>query len=145
MFAYDGFNAMEQDRDVVRSHFEDIYGSDGPQADEEALRLIDMVTKLNIAMPDKNGLLESYAGWKEYVNSSAFDRDTLSWTAFKELTAPFNWDAFLEELSKRTVLKQTLHFAEQQPVWAFSREYFSWWHPEHFSVQVSKPTGVRCC
>jgi predicted metalloendopeptidase len=117
-----------------------MYGADGPQADQEALVLIDMVKRLNLARPDKNGVLESYAGWKEYVNSSAFDRDVVTWGDFKNVvcaSSTFAWEAFIDELG-RSLLLPDFHISNAQHVWAFSRSYFEWWQPELFSLQEWK-------
>jgi predicted metalloendopeptidase len=140
MFAYNGFDAHDQDRDWVRTHFEEIYGSEGPRADQEAVRFIHMASALNVAVPSK-AVMDTFAGWKNYVNGTDFEHDTMTWAQFKALTestgSPFDWSVFVEEMSKTLSLKN-LHFGEETQVWAFSREYFSWWHPELFSVEEWK-------
>lgn len=140
MFTYDGFTASEQDRDFVRMHFELLHGDVGPKADQEAVRFIDMVTRLSVARPDPEGRTDTYSGWQEYVSSdTGFKRDLVTWGEFKGRRlslSTFDWDAYIGELEKRLSFdKGRLHFTDKQKVWAFSRAYFEWWHPEHFSVE----------
>jgi len=134
MFAYDGFSSKEMERGWVRMHFEVMYGSEGPKADAEALALIDMVSRLNVAQPANNDALDTYDGWKEYIEGKGFKNDHMPWSVFKSLsTSPFNWEIYLKEVSKKLALPE-LRFSKNQTVWALSRDYFQWWHPEQFTV-----------
>lgn len=140
MLTYDGFSGMEQDVEWVRMHFALIYGEEDARTDKAAIQLIDTVTKLNMMRPDKDGDMETYEGWKDYVQPGGqFEHDDLmTWSAFTRDVCPrFDWTLFLKEVSARLSLPE-LQFTPTQKVWAFSKRYFQWFDPSAFSMEEWK-------
>jgi hypothetical protein len=133
MWLYDGFEGREHDEDWVRMHFEALYGEGSEQAAHEAKVLVDMVAKIDVHEPDRDRILDTYEGWKDYVTMGRAQKDMMSWSEFSSLSrSTFDWNIFLGELEKRLSLKP-FGLAPNQQVWAFSRSYFEWFMPEDFT------------
>ena len=134
--AYNGFDGKDMDIDWVTMHFEILYGKDSSKARDEAGLLIDMVAKLNLAMPDMT-VLTSMSGWTSYIKSGAVATDLMTWAKFKSATtSTFDWDLFLSSLETRARLSTTaIQLSPGQEVWAYSLSYFQWFHPERFSTE----------
>lgn len=136
MLTYDGFSSDDQDTDWVRMHFALIYGDDSAKTDEETTTLVGMLTRLNMARPDRDADMETYEGWKQYVRDDGpFDKtDSMTWEQFTLQVCPrFDWNRYMLEMSNRLGLPE-LRFNKQQRIWAMSREYFEWFDPALFSV-----------
>ena len=146
LFSFDGFDSAEHDLEWVRMHFEVLYGTEGSTAVDEAKRFIEMSTKLNLMRPPAEDYqLNTYSGWKQYVSGdgsdghASFDRDTMTWSEFQTLSnSPFDWALYLRTLAKETELEDTLTLHPNDRVWAISRGYFEWFHPELFTPEQWK-------
>ncbi len=131
--AYNGFDSASLDVEWVAMHFQQLYPP--AQAGDEARKLVDMVAKLNMATPDMS-TLNNLERWTAYVKSPQLDGDLMTWDTFKKSSnGLFNWETFLVHLEVRAKLhKGSLKMAPSQEVWAFSKSYFHWFHPEKFGA-----------
>lgn len=134
VFAWDGFVGLDKDLDWVIAHFEEIYGTESVKARTQAVRLINMVNKLNVGRPDKEGLLDTQEGWRAYLNTT-LHRDTMTYAQFKALSSlnVFDWKLYTDTIYSELKLSPP-NLKESQQVWVMSRSYFEWLRFDHFTM-----------